>query len=78
MFLRMNSITPYNDEMLAYLDEQIKEERQITNATRTSQDRLNGILDQLEVGQACEVHNDNLWRWRVVAQHTYNTSDLWR
>jgi hypothetical protein len=44
LFLKMNSITPYNDEMLAYLDEQIKEEKQIVNSTRTSQDRLNGLL----------------------------------
>lgn len=48
MFLKMNSITPYNDEMLAYLDEQIKEEKQIVNSTRTSQDRLNCLLRTLK------------------------------
>lgn len=44
LFLRVNSITPYNDEMLAYLDDQIKEERQIVNSTRAGQDRLDGLL----------------------------------
>jgi hypothetical protein len=44
LFLKMNSITPYNDEMLAYMDEQIKEEKQIVNSTRASQDRLDGLV----------------------------------
>ncbi|KAI9780418.1 MAG: hypothetical protein M1839_006692 [Geoglossum umbratile] len=43
LFLRMNSITAYNDEMLAYLDEQIKEARQTVNATRLSKGRLDGL-----------------------------------
>jgi len=44
LFLKMNSITPYNDEMLAYLDEQIKEERMVVNETRSSQDRLEALI----------------------------------
>ncbi|KAI9773661.1 MAG: hypothetical protein M1840_006935 [Geoglossum simile] len=43
LFLKLNSITAYNDEMLAYLDEQIKEARQTVNATQTSKDRLDGL-----------------------------------
>jgi hypothetical protein len=34
----------YNDEVLAYLGEQIKEEKQVVNSTRTSQDGLNSLL----------------------------------
>lgn len=43
LFLKMNSITAYNDEMIAYLDEQIKEAKQTLNETRTSKDRLTGL-----------------------------------
>ena len=43
LFLKMNSITAYNDEMIAYLDEQIKEAKQTLNETRTSKDRLSGL-----------------------------------
>lgn len=43
LFLKMNSITAYNDEMIAYLDEQIKEAKQTLNETRTSKDRLEGL-----------------------------------
>lgn len=43
LFLKMNSITAYNDEMIAYLDEQIKEAKQTLNETRTSKDRLDGL-----------------------------------
>ncbi len=35
LFLKKNSITPYNDAMIAYLDEMIKEERQYVEHAKT-------------------------------------------
>jgi len=42
-FLKVNSITPYNDAMLSYLDHLIREERDKVEITRSNRDRLEGL-----------------------------------
>jgi hypothetical protein len=58
----MNSITAYNDEMIAYLDEQIKEAKQTLNETRTSKDRLSGLeRTRKEYEQQIRILEKEMW-----------------
>src|SRR5271170_545207 len=61
IFLKKNSITPYNDAMLAYLDHLIKEELDKVNATQGGREVLDGLLrHRLEHVQQVEVLTKNM------------------
>jgi GTPase SAR1 family protein len=61
IFLKKNSITPYNDAMLAYLDHLIKEELDKVNATQGGREILDGLLrHRLEHVQQVEVLTKNM------------------
>lgn len=56
LFLKKNSITPYNDAMLAYLDHLIKEETEKVQIAGGDRDRLDNLLrHRLEHVQQVEV-----------------------
>jgi hypothetical protein len=61
LFLKKNSITPYNDAMLAYLEHLIKEEVDKVNVAGGGRERLEGLLrHRLEHLQQVEVLTKNM------------------
>ena len=61
LFLKQNSITPYNDERLAYLDRLIKKETEEVNIAGASRERLDSLLRQrLEHIHLIEVLRKNM------------------